>query len=104
MKKIISIIDYGLGNIVSAQQSFLKVSKDNKIDAEINISNNPLDIIKSTHIVLPGQGAFKSCMQGLKDINGNIDLSTSIDFEVSNKFKVENLLYSSEGNLLNLEV
>ena len=73
MKKIILIIDYGLGNIVSAQQSFLKVAKESKIDAEINISNNPRDIKKSTHVVLPGQGAFKSCMNGLKSIDGMID-------------------------------
>ena len=35
MKKKIIIVDYGLGNIVSAQQSFLKVAYDHNLEAEI---------------------------------------------------------------------
>jgi len=73
MKKKITIIDYGLGNIVSAQQSFLKVIKDNDFDAEVVISSNPSDIKNSSHVVLPGQGAFLSCINGLKKINGMLD-------------------------------
>jgi imidazole glycerol-phosphate synthase subunit HisH len=72
MKKII-IVDYGLGNIVSAQQSFLKVADFYKMNAEVIISNNPNEIQNSTHIVLPGQGAFHSCIDGLKKISGMID-------------------------------
>tara|TARA_Y100001970_G_C14198637_1_gene839710 strand:+ start:227 stop:862 length:636 start_codon:yes stop_codon:yes gene_type:complete len=72
MKKKVTIIDYGLGNIVSAQQSFLKVVNENKYDAEIIVSNESEDILNATHIVLPGQGAFQSCMSGLKKINGAV--------------------------------
>ena len=72
MKKKIVIVDYGLGNIVSAQQSFLKVIKDNFFDAEVIISSCPSDIYTSSHIVLPGQGAFSSCIGGLKNIFGMI--------------------------------
>lgn len=73
MKKKITIVDYGLGNIVSAQQSFLKATQEVNLDADVVISNLPSDIIDSSHIVLPGQGAFKSCINGLKDIAGMID-------------------------------
>ena len=73
MKKKVTIVDYGLGNIVSAQQSFLKVVKDNGFDTEIIISNDPDQVRKSTHVVLPGQGAFKSCIAGLKSVPGMID-------------------------------
>jgi len=73
MKKKIVIVDYGLGNIVSAQQSFLKIIKDSFFDAEVIISNQPSDICASSHIVLPGQGAFSSCIGGLKNIFGMID-------------------------------
>ena len=41
MKKITTIVDYGLGNIVSAQQSFLNVSQKNNWDLEVLISKNP---------------------------------------------------------------
>ena len=73
MKKKVIIVDYGLGNIVSAQQSFLKVAYDNNLDAEIIISNKPSELYTSSHIVLPGQGAFASCMGGLKNISGMIE-------------------------------
>ncbi len=73
MKKTITIVDYGLGNILSAKQSFSKIIEIEKINGEVNISNKPPDIIKSTHVVLPGQGAFKSCIEGLRNIGGMID-------------------------------
>jgi len=73
MKKKVTIVDYGLGNIVSAQQSFLKVVNDNSLDTEIIISNDPDQVRKSTHVVLPGQGAFNSCITGLKSVPEMID-------------------------------
>ena len=69
----IAIVDYGLGNIVSAKQSFLKVVKDKNLNAEVFISRQPQDIINASHIVLPGQGAFHSCINGLNSIPGMID-------------------------------
>ena len=68
MKKKITIVDYGLGNIVSAQQSFLRAIREKKLDAEVVISSSPKDVLDSSHVVLPGQGAFKSCIDGLKKI------------------------------------
>ncbi len=71
--KYITIIDYGSGNVLSAQKSFTKVSEDNNIESTVIISNNLSDIKKSTHIVLPGQGAFSTCMKGIKSKPGLID-------------------------------
>ena len=68
MNKKIVVVDYGLGNIISAQQSFLKIIKDNKITAEVIVSNDPEVILRCSHIVLPGQGAFLSCIDGLRKI------------------------------------
>jgi len=73
MKKRITIVDYGLGNILSAEKSFFRVIKENQINADIKISNLPSDITNSTHVVLPGQGAFKSCIDGLTNIIGMIE-------------------------------
>ena len=70
MNKKITIVDYGLGNIFSAQQSFLKVIFESSLSAEVVVSNLPSDLQNSSHIVLPGQGAFKSCMKGLMEIPG----------------------------------
>jgi glutamine amidotransferase len=73
MKKNITIIDYGSGNILSAKQSFVKVINKENIDADVCISGNPDTIKNSTHIVLPGQGAFETCIKGLKKIPRMID-------------------------------
>ena len=73
MKKKITIVDYGLGNIVSAQQSFLKASQEINLQADVVISSSPNDVLDSSHVVLPGQGAFKSCIDGLKGISGMIN-------------------------------
>ncbi|SVA85876.1 uncharacterized protein METZ01_LOCUS138730, partial [marine metagenome] len=73
MIKNVSIVDYGLGNILSTQQSFLKVANDNNIKANVMITNQPRKIAESTHIVLPGQGAFETCMKGLSSIPYMID-------------------------------
>ncbi len=72
MKKI-TIVDYGSGNVMSAQKSFIKIAKDNNIEVDVLISNKLDDIKNSTHIVLPGQGAFSTCMNGLKKTDGLID-------------------------------
>jgi len=72
MKKI-TIVDYGSGNVLSAQKSFMKIAKDNNIQANVIISKKLNDVKNSTHIVLPGQGAFSTCMNGLKKTDGLID-------------------------------
>ncbi len=71
--KQITIIDYGSGNVLSAQKSFIKVAKENNIETKVIISNNLFEIKKSTHLVLPGQGSFSTCMNGLKKKPGLID-------------------------------
>ena len=50
MKKKITIVDYGSGNIFSAHHSFLKVIKENLIDADIAVSNDPKVMTKKITI------------------------------------------------------
>ena len=69
----ITIVDYGSGNVLSAQKSFIKVTKENNINSKVLISNDLNDIKNSSHIVLPGQGAFNTCMAGLKSKPGLIE-------------------------------
>ena len=73
MKKKITIVDYGSGNLLSAKQSFVKIANSKNINAEIQISSDPRSLKESSHVVLPGQGAFKSCMDGIKKIPGMQD-------------------------------
>ena len=86
MKKKIAIIDYGLGNVLSAQQSFNKVIKENNLNASTTITKDPSLIDSSTHVVLPGQGAFKSCMSGLKKVSGMVDSLEKFALKNKNPF------------------
>lgn len=64
------IIDYGSGNLHSAAKAFERAAHDNKIKAQIIVSNKPEDLEKAERIVLPGVGAFKDCRNGLMAIDG----------------------------------
>ena len=66
----VTIVDYNSGNISSVINSFKEVAKD-KVNIEVT---SDLSTIKtSDKVVLPGQGSFKSCIDGLRNINGLID-------------------------------
>ena len=73
MKRIVAIIDYGLGNIKSAEQSIKQAAYESNLEVETSITKNLNEIASSTHIILPGQGAFESCINGLKNIDGMIE-------------------------------
>ncbi len=63
MTKVI-IIDYGSGNIKSVYNAIKEVTRD-KV-CEIKVSSSVKDIKASSHIILPGVGAFNPCLNGLK--------------------------------------
>lgn len=69
-KSSVVIIDYGSGNLRSAEKAFEQVVCDQGLDYEIKVSSRPEDLKKATRIVLPGQGAFADCMNGLTSIKG----------------------------------
>ena len=86
MKKKVTIVDYGSGNILSTKQSFAKVISANKYEAEVCISGNPETIKKSTHVVLPGQGAFETCISGLTKIPGMLEAINEFTIEKKKPF------------------
>ena len=73
MKKQIVIVDYGLGNIRSAQNSIQKAMNLLSIEGYVKRSSDYKSLSEATHIILPGQGAFESCIKGLKSLNGMVD-------------------------------
>jgi len=57
---MITIIDYGMGNLRSVQKAF------EKYYSNVVVSSSRKDIIKADKIILPGVGAFKVAMDELK--------------------------------------
>lgn len=60
MKKI-TIIDYGIGNVLSVKRSF------EYCGAEVFVTSDPTLIYEAERLVLPGVGAFFDGMKGLND-------------------------------------
>jgi imidazole glycerol-phosphate synthase subunit HisH len=62
-KKLVVIIDYGMGNLLSVKKAFEFLGVD------VLLSNKFSYIKKASHLVLPGVGAFGEGMRNLKRLN-----------------------------------
>ena len=57
---LIAILDYGIGNLRSAQKGFERVG------AEVHLTSDAGLIAEASGVVLPGVGHFGSCMRELR--------------------------------------
>ena len=60
---MITIVDYGMGNLGSLQNMFKKIGE------ESIISSNKEDIENATKLLLPGVGSFDNAMKNLEKLN-----------------------------------
>ena len=74
----VTIVDYNSGNISSVINSFKEVAKEK---VNIEVTSNLETIKSSDKVVLPGQGSFKSCIDGLNSIDGLIDILNEFALE-----------------------
>ncbi len=58
---MIGLIDYGMGNLLSVYNAL------DMIGAEVEICNNPIELLNKDKIILPGVGSFGGCMSNLKN-------------------------------------
>ena len=61
MKKEVTIIDYGMGNLFNVVRAF------ERLGCTLNITNDYNKIMKSDRLLLPGVGAFEDGISDLKD-------------------------------------
>jgi len=71
--KRIALIDYGSGNIHSANRALLEAATRAEIDCEISVTADPATIHNSDAIVLPGVGHFADCAANLRAKDGLIE-------------------------------
>ncbi|MFZ5757364.1 MAG: imidazole glycerol phosphate synthase subunit HisH [Pseudomonadota bacterium] len=62
--KTLAIIDYGMGNLRSAAKAFEKVTDDTRV----LVTADPDVIRRADRVVLPGVGAIRDCMAGIRRI------------------------------------
>lgn len=60
MNKVVHIVDYGVGNLYSAMRAIEKVG------GEARLSRDPREIESAERLLLPGVGAFASCINTLR--------------------------------------
>ena len=64
-----AIIDYGSGNLRSAEKAFQRMSVE--VDGgPILVTSDPDAVMRADRIVLPGVGAFADCRRGLMAVDG----------------------------------
>ena len=67
---LLTVVDYGVGNLRSIAKSIEKANFDNNLNYLVKVSSDVNDVKKSDKIVLPGQGSFKACKEGIENIKG----------------------------------
>ncbi len=70
MTKIVALIDYGSGNLRSAEKALARAGAESGSGHEIVVTNDPNVVAAAERIVLPGVGAFADCMRGLNAVPG----------------------------------
>jgi glutamine amidotransferase len=109
----ISILDYGIGNLMSLKRAFDYIGKKSKI------TSKKKDIMSSSHLILPGGGSFGNAIKILRDkkldkiihdyiktekpILG-ICLGMQLLFEKSNEFGIHEGLGFVEGKVQKISI
>ncbi len=65
MPKKVALLDYGSGNLRSAQRAVERVG------AEVSVTNDPAIVLAADGLLVPGVGAYAACMRGLKEVKGD---------------------------------
>ncbi len=66
MRRAVVVLDYGFGNIRSAQRALQRAG------AEVEVTSDPDTALHADGLVVPGVGAFAACMAGLRAIRGEV--------------------------------
>ncbi|MFZ0835119.1 MAG: imidazole glycerol phosphate synthase subunit HisH [Mycobacterium sp.] len=64
-RKSVVVLDYGSGNLRSAQRALQRVG------ADVDVTADPADATAADGLVVPGVGAFEACMTGLRAVGGD---------------------------------
>ncbi len=62
----VAVLDYGSGNLRSAQRALDKVGAEAVVTSDFELA------LEAEALFLPGVGAFAACMQGLRAVRGDV--------------------------------
>jgi len=67
---IVAIVDYGAGNLRSAEKALAEAAGDS---ARVVVTADPEAVRSADRVVLPGVGAFADCKRGLDSLPGMVE-------------------------------
>ncbi|MFB6274044.1 MAG: imidazole glycerol phosphate synthase subunit HisH [Salinibacter sp.] len=70
---MVTVIDYGIGNLRSIEKAFETVG------APVNRTDDPEDVATADRLVLPGVGAFRACIDEIRQRDLEAPILTAID-------------------------
>ncbi|HEY3789652.1 MAG TPA: imidazole glycerol phosphate synthase subunit HisH [Urbifossiella sp.] len=74
MTSTVAIVDYGSGNLRSAEKALTRVAAEQSTGQHIVVTSDAEAVAKAERIVLPGVGAFADCMSGLSAVPFMVDV------------------------------
>ena len=72
----VALIDYGSGNLRSAEKALWDVARRSDLPCEIVTTSDPDVVASADRIVLPGVGAFAACMDAVEARPGLVEAMT----------------------------
>ena len=73
MSRRVVVLDYGSGNLRSAERALARVGADVTVTADLNAA------AECDGLVVPGVGAFAACMAGLRGIGGEKVIASRVE-------------------------
>lgn len=72
MHPTVALIDYGSGNLRSAEKALARAAAERGTGQDVVVTPDAGTVAKAERIVLPGVGAFADCMAGLSALPGMV--------------------------------
>ena len=69
----VAIVDYGAGNLRSAEKAFIRMAEETGAGLRVVATGDADRVARASHVVLPGQGAFADCRAGLHALDGMVE-------------------------------
>ena len=69
----LALIDYGSGNLHSAERALREAARLAGSSVEINVVSHADNVRSADRVVLPGVGHFADCVAGLRAVDGMVD-------------------------------
>lgn len=99
--KDVAIIDYGSGNLRSAEKAVERCLQDMGLERSVIVTSCPEMVASADHIILPGVGAFGDSIRGLRALDGMVDCLEQVVIKKGRPFLgicVGMQLMASEGH------